>query len=165
MSERARQPLGNRMLRECQPWFEPAGTRPARTYSESCTEQDTFREGCSRTSTNAFALAVVVYPRASSLCAELIIRCGPMIQLKSNLDAKSCRRGYPPNHQLSSENPAATIVAVIAAPKYGIQFQSSVMWITLLTVNRGAAHHDCAAAGCLSTRPPLATTHRSNCAS
>jgi hypothetical protein len=53
-----RQLLGNRILRECQSWFEPAGTRLVRTYSESCRELDAFREGFSRTSTNALAAAV-----------------------------------------------------------------------------------------------------------
>jgi hypothetical protein len=39
---RSRRPLENRILRECQPWVEPAGMRLTRTNSESCKGQDAF---------------------------------------------------------------------------------------------------------------------------
>ena len=63
---------------ECRLWLESVGKRRSRKHCESRSGRDTFREGSSRISINAFAVAVAVHPRAIiSLCRRLAGDEGP----------------------------------------------------------------------------------------
>src|SRR5580692_397726 len=99
------------------PWFEPAGTRLAQTYSESCKGQDAFREGFSQTSINAFAVEAAVYPRAIlALCRKPVgdEGLGCRRELRSRLFAAVAKVRPRPN----SKPPMQT---------FGIQPRQSVL--------------------------------------